>query len=226
MPARSERKPGALIVSESIFSMDGDSVDVAAMLAQLGDDDALLVDEAHALGVVGTEGAGLAHGLNDPRVVVMGTLSKSLGAHGGFIAGPGALIELLANTARSFIFDTALPPAVALAARVALVTVRQASDARAALHANVERARAGLVSLGLPSISTPSPIVPVVLGAEERAMAVSQALLAKKLYAPAIRPPTVPAGTSRLRLSLRSDHIAEHIDLLIRSLGECRIDTL
>lgn len=226
LPARSERKAGALIVSESIFSMDGDSIDVAAMLADLGDDDVLLVDEAHALGVVGAEGAGLARALSDPRIVVMGTLSKSLGAHGGFIAGPATVIELLANTARSFIFDTALPPAVALAARVALVTLRRADDARAALMANVERLRAGLATLGLPSISTPSPIVPVVLGAEERAMHVSQALLAKRLYAPAIRPPTVPAGTSRLRLSLRSDHIAEHIDLLIRSLGECRIDTL
>jgi 8-amino-7-oxononanoate synthase len=226
LPGRSERKGGALVVSESIFSMDGDCVDVAAMLADLGEDDVLLLDEAHALGVVGFEGAGLAHGLNDRRIVVLGTLSKSLGAHGGFIAGPADFIELLANAARPFIFDTALPPAVALAARVALVIVRRANEARAALQENVGRMRAGLGSLGIASIDTPSPIVPVVLGAEERAMHVSQALLAKKLYAPAIRPPTVPAGTSRLRVSLRSDHLSDHIDLLIRSLGECRIDTL
>lgn len=222
---RSKRKNASLIVTESIFSMDGDSVDIAEMLADLNDDDVLLVDEAHALGVVGPEGAGCARLLKDPRVVIMGTLSKSLGAHGGFIAGPAPLVDLLANAARTFIFDTALPPAIALAARVALVNVRQNDAARASLQANVERTRAGLRSLGLPTISTPTPIVPVVLGEESRAVNVSRTLMAKRLYAPAIRPPTVPAGTSRLRLSLRSDHIAEHIDLLIRSLGEC-IDTL
>lgn len=221
LPPRAMRTSPALIVTESIFSMDGDSVDLAAMLADLGDDDVLLVDEAHALGVVGPDGAGLARLLDDPRIVVMGTLSKALGAHGGFIAGPSELIELLVNSARTFIFDTALPPAIALAARVALVTLRQADAARANLHANVAHMRAGLQSLGLPVLENLTPIVPVVLGDEERALTVSAALLAKRLYAPAIRPPTVPAGTSRLRLSLRSDHLVEHVDLLIRSLGTC-----
>ena len=221
LPPRAMRSGPALVVTETIFSMDGDSVDVAALLADLGEDDVLLLDEAHALGVVGAEGAGLARAVDDPRVVVMGTLSKSLGAHGGFIAGPNALIELLVNAARTFIFDTALPPAIALAARVALVTLRGADGARTTLHANVARARAGLHSLGLPTLENLTPIVPVVLGSEARAVAVSESLLAKRLYAPAIRPPTVPPGTSRLRLSLRSDHLAEHVDLLIRSLGQC-----
>jgi 8-amino-7-oxononanoate synthase len=221
LPPREQRMSPVLVVTESIFSMDGDSVDIAAILADLGADDVLLVDEAHALGVVGAEGAGHARALDDPRIVVMGTLSKSFGAHGGFIAGPSVLIELLVNAARTFIFDTALPPAIALASRVALVRLRQADDARANLHANVARARAGLQSLGLPAIDNLTPIVPVLLGGEERAVAVSESLLAKRLYAPAIRPPTVPAGTSRLRLSLRSDHLAEHVDLLIRSLGQC-----
>lgn len=221
LPPRAQRPAASLVVSESIFSMDGDAVDVRAMVDDLGEEDVLLIDEAHALGVVGARGAGLAYGIDDPRVVVMGTLSKAVGVHGGFIAGPASLVELLLNTARTFIFDTALPPAIALAARVALVQVRNGEDLRARLHENVARTRAGLVSLGLPVIDDPSPVVPVVLGTEARALDVSEALLAKKLYAPAIRPPTVPPGTSRLRLSLRADHIAEHIDLLIEGLRQC-----
>jgi 8-amino-7-oxononanoate synthase len=221
LPPRSQRTAGALIVTESIFSMDGDGAALDAILADLGPEDVLLVDEAHALGVVGDEGAGRARRSNDPRVVVMGTLSKALGGQGGFIAGPAALVELLVNAARSFIFDTALPPALALAARVALHNVRADESGRRSLHANVAYLRAGLVSLGIPVIEEPSPIVPVPLGDEGRAVRVSEELQAKKLYAPAVRPPTVPPGTSRLRLSLRSDHIPEQIDLLVRSLRSC-----
>jgi 8-amino-7-oxononanoate synthase len=221
LPPKAQREPGALIVTESIFSMDGDAVDLAAILADMHDDDVLLVDEAHAIGLVGPQGAGLAHALHDPRVIVMGTLSKSLGALGGFIAGPSALIELLVNTARTFIFDTALPPAVALAARVALSIVKRDDERRATLHQNVAYLRAGLAHLGFPTISDPSPIVPVVLGDEDRAVAVANELAKRRLYVPAIRPPTVPAGTSRLRFSLRSNHIREHIDLAIRGIEAC-----
>ncbi len=225
VPPRSERRGPSLIVTESIFSMDGDAMDLEAIARDLGDDDILLVDDAHALGVVGAQGTGMAAAIDDPRVVVLGTLSKAFGAQGGFVAGPAALIELLVNEARTFIFDSALPPAIALAARVSLVQIRNGDEARKRLRENVERTRAGLASLELPVIHDPSPIVPIVLGSESRAMNVSAALREKKLYAPAIRPPTVPAGSSRLRLSLRSDHIAEQIDLLIEGLRQC-IDTL
>ncbi|HET9029797.1 MAG TPA: 8-amino-7-oxononanoate synthase [Candidatus Aquilonibacter sp.] len=225
LPAKPQRSGAALVVTESIFSMDGDAVDIPRILDDLGPDDVLLVDEAHALGVVGSQGRGLTAGIDDPRVVVLGTLSKAFGVSGGFIAGPAALIELLVNAARTFIFDTAPPPAIALAARVALVHLRGGDDLRRRLHENVARTRAGLASLGLAVIEDPSPVVPVVLGEESRAMRVSASLLTKKIYAPAIRPPTVPAGSSRLRLSLRADHIAEHIDLLIAGIGQC-IDTL
>ena len=221
MPPKAQREPGSLIVTESIFSMDGDAVDVAALLADLHDDDVLLIDEAHALGVVGPQGAGLSFGLNDPRVVVLGTLSKSLGALGGFIAGPAALIELLVNSARTFIFDTALPPAVALAARVALTVSKRDDERRKELHANVAHLRAGLAHLGFPVIGNQTPIVPVVLGDEERALAVANELARRRLYVPAVRPPTVPPGTSRLRFSMRSNHIREHIDLAIRGLEAC-----
>ncbi len=221
LPPREERVHPALIVTESIFSMDGDAVDVAAILRDLGPDDVLLVDEAHALGVVGPEGAGSARTLDDPRVVIFGTLSKSFGSQGGFIAGPAVLIELLINAARTFIFDTALPPAVALAARVALTIMRKDEERRRQLHANVRHLRNGLRSIGLSAIDDPSPIVPVVLGSEERAMHVSAKLLKRKLYAPAVRPPTVPPGSSRLRCSLRSDQILEQLDLLVAGIAEC-----
>jgi 8-amino-7-oxononanoate synthase len=221
LPPRAERRSPALIVTESIFSMDGDAVDLHAVLADLGSDDVLLIDEAHALGVAGPQGAGLARALDDPRVVVLGTLSKSFGAHGGFIAGPAMLIELLTNAARSFIFDTALPPAVALAARVALVLIREGEERRVHLRETVQHLRAGLRSLGLPAIDDPSPIVPVVLGSEQRAVAVARALEARRICAPAIRPPTVPAGSSRLRMSMRADHQKEHVDLLLEALTEC-----
>ncbi len=224
-PPCDERKGPSLIITESIFSMDGDAVDLDAIVRELGDDDILLVDDAHALGVTGAGGIGLAGAIDDRRVIVLGTLSKAFGAHGGFVAGPAAAIELLVNEARTFIFDSALPPAIALAARVALVQIRNSDAARRQLHENAARARLGLSSLGLPVIDAPSPIVPVVLGSESRAMRTSAALLEQKLYVPAIRPPTVPPGSSRLRVSLRSDHINEQIDLLIEGIRKC-IDTL
>ncbi len=222
VPPFARRARRSMIVTESIFSMDGDAVDVEAIFAGIGDDDILLVDEAHALGVVGPEGAGLARSIDDPRIVVLGTLSKSFGSQGGFIAGPASVIELLINTARTFIFDTALPPALALASRVALVAIRNGEARRRRVLENAAYLRHGLRSLGVATFEDDSPIVPVVLGSEERALHVSETLLKKdRIYVPAVRPPTVPAGSSRLRCSLRSDHVPEQIDLLIRGLARC-----
>ncbi len=220
-PPQSSGEP-TLYVSESLFSMDGDTIDPAALLARLGPEDVLLLDEAHALGVYGPEGAGLAYGLNDERVVILGTLSKALGAQGGFIAGPARLIDLLANAARPFIFDTAMPPAIALAARVALVIARKAEDRRAHLRALAVRLRAGLQAHDIATTGDDaSPIVPILLGSEARALGVAAALAAKNIYAPAVRPPTVPADTSRLRVSLRSDLRVEDIDALLREVPKC-----
>jgi 7-keto-8-aminopelargonate synthetase-like enzyme len=196
--------------------MEGDAIDPAALLAQLRDDDVLLVDEAHALGVVGREGAGLARELDDPRVVVLGTLSKALGAHGGFIAARAPVIELLVNRARTFIFDTALPPPLALAARIALLLTRSGDARRERLHANAARLREGLAQdEGI------SAIVPFLLGSEERALRVAEQLSERRIVAPAIRPPTVPPGTSRLRFSIRADHQAEQINFVIDELLQC-----
>jgi 8-amino-7-oxononanoate synthase len=220
-PPRSDAEP-TLYVSETLFSMDGDTIDPAVLSRALGPEDVLLLDEAHALGIYGPQGAGLAFGLNDERVVILGTLSKALGAQGGFIAGPARLIDLLANAARPFIFDTAMPPSIALAARVALVLARKADDRRAHLRALAVRLRAGLQARDIATAGDDgSPIVPLILGSEERALAVAAALLKKNIYAPAVRPPTVPAETSRLRVSLRSDLRVEDIDALLREVPRC-----
>jgi 8-amino-7-oxononanoate synthase len=222
LPQPGLRNTPALIVSETLFSMDGDSVDVRGLLDRLGDDDVLLLDEAHALGVRGPGGAGLAFGIDDPRIVVVGTLSKALGGLGGFVAGPDRTIELLVNTARTFIFDTALPPALALAARIALTIARKADDRRARLDSLAIRLRERLANGGLTVAGDlSSAIVPVMLGTERRAMEVAAALLAQRSYAPAVRPPTVPAGTSRLRISLRSELAVEHVDRLADQILTC-----
>ena len=215
----------ALVITESIFSMDGDAIDPRALLGSLGPPDALLIDEAHALGVAGTAGAGLAHGIDDDRVVVLGTLSKALGGLGGFVAGPSRVVELCVNRARTFIFDTALPPAIALAARIALRLVRDADDRRAQLHANAARLREGLSAIGFERRNefAASPVVSLELGSEERALAVAARLFDRGIFAPAIRPPTVPPGTSRLRFSVRSNHTPESIDRLLAELSACAV---
>lgn len=223
-PQHSERKEPALIVTESLFGMDGDAAGLRAIVSDLGAADILLVDEAHALGVLGPEGAGLAHGIGDERIVVLGTLSKAIGSAGGFIAGPSRLIDLLVNTARTFIFDTAPPPAIAFAARVGIMLARNANERRERLRTKTAHLRAGLQELGLLSqvISAPlaeAPIVPVLLGSEERALEVMQRCRKGGVNAPAVRPPTVPAGTSRLRISMRSDHTDEQIALLLEALS-------
>jgi|SRR5579884_684299 len=218
-PPLQERRRRALIVTESLFGMDGDTVDVKALAANLGADDILLVDEAHALGVLGAEGAGLAYGINDQRVIVLGTLGKAVGAAGGFIAGPSRLIELLINTARTFIFDTASPPPIAFAARVGIMLARTAEDRRARLFSKTARLRAGLRELGYPVNDEQTPVVPIMVGEERRALELMERCRERGINAPAVRPPTVPPGTSRLRISMRADHTDEQVDLLLEQVA-------
>ena len=197
----------ALVVSDSVFSMDGDLAPVDALAEVCADRGALLVlDEAHA--VLGPSTPSIP-GLT---VLVVGTLSKTLGSLGGFVAGPAAYIDLLTSTARSFIFTTATPPGDAAAAAAALAIVRSAEGARlrAELRAHIERLRPG----------HPSPIIPVVLGDEERALAVADALLQRGLLVPAIRPPTVAPGTCRLRIALSAAHTDEQVDVLAAALTD------
>lgn len=219
LPPKDRRRGPALVVTESLFGMDGDKVDVRAILDDLRDDDILLVDEAHALGLFGQEGGGLAHGINDERVVVLGTLGKALGAAGGFIAGPAAVIDLLVNAARTFVFDTAPPPAIAFAARVGIMLARTADERRARLFSKAARLRAGMRELGFPVREDETPVVPIIVGDERRAIDLMERCAQHGINAPAIRPPTVPAGTSRLRISVRCDHTDEQIALLLEQLA-------
>jgi 8-amino-7-oxononanoate synthase len=211
------RTTPALFVAESIYSMDGDALDAEALASALGADDVALVDEAHALGVVGPGGAGLMRPYADERVVVLGTLSKAFGSAGGFIAGPGEVIELAENVARSFVFDTAPALPVVRAASAALELIREGDARRDALSENITRMRTALRRNGTAFVLQPgahpgAPFVSVVFGPERSALAVARELEVRGYFAPAIRPPTVPVGTSRLRVSLRADHAAEEID--------------
>jgi 8-amino-7-oxononanoate synthase len=194
----------ALVVTDTVFSMDGDVAPVAELAALCASRRALLVvDEAHAVLGPHCDLAGVDH-------LRVGTLSKALGAAGGFVAGPAAMVQLLLNRARPAIFSTASPPAVAAAALAALGVLRSDEGAalRHRLRANVERVASG----------QPSPIVPVVLGSEERALAASAALLERGLLVPAIRPPTVPPGTSRLRVTLSATHTDDQVASLTAAL--------
>ena len=207
LAATLSRSQRAVVVSDAVFSMDGDVADVDALAALCVRHAALLVlDEAHA--VLGPKTPRLP-GL---ELLVVGTLSKTLGSLGGFVAGPHPYIDWLVNSARTFIFTTASPPGDAAAALAALRIVRSAEGAalEARLRANVARLRPG----------HPSPIVPIVLGEEARAVAISEALLARGLLVPAIRPPTVPLGSSRLRVALSAAHTPLQVDALARALAE------
>jgi len=196
----------AIVVSDTVFSMDGDAADVDALRTIAARHRALLVlDEAHS--VLGPHPAFTG----DEDVVRVGTLSKTLGALGGFVAGPARYVELIENTARPYIFTTAPSPADTAAALAALAVLQSASgDALVArLRAHVERLRPG----------HPSPILPFVCGDEHTALDASRALLEQGLLVPAIRPPTVAPGTSRLRVALSAAHTDEHIGRLVAALA-------
>ncbi len=225
IPRAPDRKANALIVTESLFGMSAALADMGALVAGLGDGDVLVVDEAHALGVLGAGGSGRCAPYGDPRVVVIGTLSKALGGVGGFVAGPAAVIELLATSARTFMFDTAAPPALVRAMCVAVDRVRGADGdrRRTRLRENTGRLRAGLAAAAGDSLeSWDVPIVPIVIGDTDEALAFARDLEVAGIYAPAIRPPTVPPGSARLRITVRADHTADDIDALLAALASRR----
>jgi len=202
-----------IIVSDTVFSMDGDEVDLVGLVELAGRHRALLVlDEAHA--VLGPElpRQPQRHGVDILRV---GTLSKTLGALGGFVAGPSRFVELLVNRARPYIFTTAPTPADAAAALVAVGIVR--SDEGAALRSRLA-GQVARVAAAVGRDGGRSPIIPVIIGEETDAVAASARLLSEGLWVPAIRPPTVPPGTSRLRITLSSVHTDGQVDGLLRGL--------
>jgi 8-amino-7-oxononanoate synthase len=211
-----------LIATDGVFSMDGDLAPLPA-LAQLAQErDAwLLVDDAHGLGVLGETGGGaLEHfGLDHTDVpVLVGTLGKAFGTFGAFVAGSESLVELLIQKARTYIYTTALPPAVAEATRASLRLVRAESWRRDKLKYLTERFRQGVMQIGLELMPSPSPIQPILLGDSRKATDLSEALLDAGMLVSAIRPPTVPPGSARLRVTFSAAHEEGQVDRLLSEL--------
>jgi 8-amino-7-oxononanoate synthase len=206
-----------MLISDSVFSMDGDCADVA-MLSKLADEQGalLMIDEAHALGVLGERGAGLSAQLPQSDRIVMATFGKAIGTSGAVIAGPAWLIDHLVQAARGFVYSTAMPPALAYATREALRLAQTADQARAHLAELVARFRAGLARLSLSVGNSMTPIQPIYLASEREALRLSMSLRNKGFFVPAVRPPTVPKAM--LRVSLNAAHQAGEVDELLDAL--------
>ena len=210
-----------LLVTESVFSMDGDVAPVrrlSEVCQKAGA--AFVVDEAHALGLLGPGGRGICAQERVQPDVLIGTLGKAFGASGGFVVGSQILRAYLVNRARTFIYTTGLPPAIAAAAAQALRIINSAEgeDLRGMLASRVSQLHRGLEMIG-PS----TPIVPWVLGTDVAALAASSALRAAGLFVQAIRPPTVPEGTARLRITLSSKHTADNVQRLLQAIGHLEV---
>jgi len=218
-----------LVVVDGVFSMDGDTAPLAELAAVCSAQDAwLMVDDAHGFGVMGERGAGSteAAGLDASSVpVLMATLGKALGTAGAFVAGSELLIESLIQQARNYIYTTALPPAVAAASLVSLRLLHQEAWRRQHLADLIARFRQGAEQLDLPLMPSASAIQPLLVGAARRATKLSEQLRERGLLIGAIRPPTVPAGTSRLRITLSAAHSDEQVDQLLQQLDACWRDT-
>jgi 8-amino-7-oxononanoate synthase len=202
-----------LVVTDTVFSMDGDLAPLRELQRLCREEGAgLMVDEAHATGVFGEGGAGLCQALEVDADVRVGTLSKALGGAGAWVAGSRALIELVLNRARSFVFSTGLPPAVCAVGEAAVTRLHEEPELRRRLWRNVEALATGL---GLPATS---PIFSLVVGAPQVALEASASLLRQGFLVKAIRPPTVPDGTSRLRVSVSAAHTVGDIERLVVAL--------
>jgi 8-amino-7-oxononanoate synthase len=219
--AKTRSRTSTLILTEGVFSMDGDVAplpEIARLAEEYGA--TLLIDDAHGTGVMGATGRGTVEhfGLDSRHILQMGTLSKALGSSGGFIAGPKDFVAYLVNTARSFIYTTAPPPAIAAAASAALAIIRQEPQRRVMLWRNREFLHNGLVTMGFQLTDTQSPILPIMVNDPELGVRMSQHLRAEGVWIPAVRPPTVPKGTSRLRITVTADHSLEHLETALRAL--------
>lgn len=213
-----------LIVVDGVFSMDGDFAPLA-QLAQLAQQHNawLMVDDAHGFGCFGQRGGGTAEhfGLTQAQLpILMGTLGKAFGTFGAFIAGSEVLIETLIQFARPYIYTTAMPPAVAAATRTSLQLLQQESWRREHLQQLIAHFRRGAAEIGLQLLDSTSPIQPIILGDEARALAFSEELAARGFLVIAIRPPTVPVGSSRLRVTLSAAHSVAQVDALLNALTD------
>ena len=212
-----------LVATDGVFSMDGDIAPLTALAKIAGEHAAwLMVDDAHGLGVVGPDGRGTVAqaGLGIEQVpVLMGTLGKAFGCFGAFVAGSEDLIETLIQQARTYIYTTAPPPAVAAATRAALKLVREEEWRREKLQALVKRFRAGATQLDLNLVDSETPIQPLIVGDAGTALQFSEALREQGILVTAIRPPTVPEGSARLRVTFSASHTEAHVDWLLDVLA-------
>lgn len=215
-----------LVVVDGVFSMDGDSAPLGELAALCRRQDAwLMVDDAHGFGVMGESGAGSvqAAGMGIKEVpVLMATLGKALGTGGAFVAGDDYLIEGLIQQARNYIYTTALAPALAAATLTSLAILREEAWRRNHLVTLIQRFRDGANQLGLPLMASNSAIQPLKVGDATQATAMSQTLRERGLLIGAIRPPTVPSGTSRLRITLSAAHSPQQVDRLLEELALCQ----
>jgi 8-amino-7-oxononanoate synthase len=211
-----------LLVTESLFSMDGDAAPLTALARAAQEADAILVvDEAHAVGVHGPAGRGLCAAASIAPDVLIGTLGKALGAAGGFVVGSAALRDYLVNRARTFIFTTALPsPVAAAAARALAIAAGPEGDQRRSRLDELGRAMSPLAGRSAGGQRPSGPIFPFLLGDNDRALAVSTELRRRSIFVPAIRPPTVPPGTARLRITLSAAHQPADLLRLMETLAE------
>ena len=214
-----------LIVTETVFGMDGDLAPLAELVAVARRHDAwLLVDEAHATGVFGGRGGGLVSelGLTEAVDVQIGTLSKALGSLGGYVAGSRTLVDWVTNAARTFVYTTALPPAAVAAARAAVAVLETEPERRKRIWSHTAWLRGRLAALGYVLGPSRSPILPVLVGDAETAVRLSDALLARGVLAPAIRPPTVPEGTARLRVAPMATHTTDDLAEAVDAFASAR----
>jgi 8-amino-7-oxononanoate synthase len=214
-----------LVVTDGVFSMDGDCADLPALAEAARARGAwLMVDDAHGLGTLGANGGGLVehHGLGLEDVpVLIGTLGKACGTSGAFVAGSDELIEVLVQFARPYIYTTSQPPALACATLKALALLRGETWRREHLAALIKQFRAGAEQIGLTLMDSHTAIQPILIGDAARAMALSRKLRERGLLVTAIRPPTVPAGSARLRVTLSAAHSEAQVQLLLNALAEC-----
>jgi 8-amino-7-oxononanoate synthase len=212
-----------LLVTDGVFSMDGDLAPLPQLAQAASAADAcLIVDDAHGLGVIGASGRGSLEHFDLDAVAVpilVGTLGKAFGCFGAFVAAEADYIEWLLQTARSYIYTTALPPAVAAASRAALAVAAAESWRRERVLALAARLRRAAAQADLPLMPSVSPIQPVLLGTSSRALAVSEQLFAAGFWVAAIRPPTVPRGSARLRITLSAAHTEQQVDALVDALA-------
>ena len=214
-----------LVVTDGVFSMDGDLAPVANLADVSHNNNAwLMVDDAHGFGVLGKTGAGLVEELNlgiDQVPVLMGTLGKAFGTYGAFVAGSESLIETLVQFSRSYIYTTAPPPAVAVATSASLELVKSEHWRRDKLKQLIARFRAGAKQIGLRLMDSNTPIQPVLMASDEQLLKANKKLIESGFMVGAIRPPTVPEGTGRLRITLSASHTEQQVDALLDALNKC-----